>query len=67
MLAMSLSKFDFTAGAASIIGAVASLFAWYQAASASKAAKEAKQAVLQRTLSEELESACKKLEEIVNY
>jgi hypothetical protein len=63
----SLSGFDIAAGIASIVGAGASLLAWHQAASASRAAREAKQAVLQRNLSDELETSCKKLEEIVDY
>lgn len=59
--------FDSIAGVASIASAVASFFAWYQAGKASKAAEAAKTAVFQRNLSDELESWCKKLEEIVGY
>ncbi len=50
--------FDIIAGVASILGLLTSAAAFFQARSAATAANQAKNAILKRTLIEELEIAC---------
>ncbi len=56
--------FDVIAGLASILGFVASVAAVIQARRASSAAKEARDAILIRTLADEFQAACNRMDEL---
>jgi hypothetical protein len=61
-----MTSFDIIAGIASILGLVASMGAWLQARSASTAAKEARDGILLRTLADEFELACIKIDQLLD-
>jgi len=62
-----MSWFEVTAGCASILGLLASLLAFYQAKSAAKAAGEARNATLSKTIADELQDASGRAEELVDF
>lgn len=59
-----MNTFEIVAGVASVLGCIISIGAFYQARSASIAAKEARNATIGRTLADELESACGKADDL---
>jgi len=61
-----MENFNLIAGAASIVGLLFSILAFWQAKSAATAAKNAEQAVLRRTLGEELGLTCERTEQLVD-
>jgi len=62
-----MTSFDIIAGIASILGLIASLGAWLQAGSASKAANKAKESVEIRTLADEFELACGRMDQLLDF
>ena len=62
-----MDSFNFIAGMASILGLFVSAFAAFQARRASQAAAQARQAVITRTLGDELQLACVHAEQLVDY
>lgn len=62
-----MTSFDVIAGIASILGLVASIGAWLQAKSASTAAEEARDAIVLRTLADEFELACVKIDQLLDF
>lgn len=59
--------FSVLAGVASMIGAVLSYLAWRQAKTASTAAQEARQALLGTTTADELNLACARAEQLLDF
>jgi len=60
-------RFTLIAGAASMFGFVFSLLAWVRAGRASKAAKEARDAVTLLTVADELQIACQRLDQLLDF
>lgn len=58
--------FDIVAGLASVVGLVFSVLAFVEARSASKAARQARDAILSRTVTEEVELACIKGDQLLD-
>ncbi len=58
--------FELVSGLASILGLVFSLLAFVQARRASRAAREARDGILVRTLVDEIELACAKLDQLLD-
>ena len=61
-----MPTFDVIAGFASILGLWFSLWAWVRAKAASKAAQAVREAILLRTLAEELQATCDKLDDLMD-
>ena len=59
-------RFTLIAGAASMFGFVFSLLAWIRAGRASKAATQARDAITHRTLADEFQLACEKMDQLVD-
>jgi hypothetical protein len=62
-----MQTFQVVAGIASIVGLVFSYLAFLKAMSASQAASQARNAVIRSTLADELEIACLKAEQLVDF
>ena len=60
-------RFAFIAGIASIFGLVFSWLAWQRAGRATEAAKEARDAITVRTLSDEFQQACEKSDQLLDF
>jgi hypothetical protein len=58
--------FDIVAGVASIVGLCFSILAFVEAWSASRAARQARDAILSRTVAEEVELACVKGDQLLD-
>ena len=62
-----MNSFEIIAGVASILGLVFSFLAFIQAKRASAAAEEARNGIILRTLADELEIACVKIDQLSGY
>ena len=62
-----MNWFNIIAGVASLFGLWFSIWAWVRAKSASKAAKEARDAVTLRTVADELQFACERLDQLLDF
>ena len=60
-----MGLFDVIAGLASVLGFIFSVAAFIQARRASSAAKEARDAILIRTLADEFQTACNRMDELL--
>lgn len=60
-------RFTLLAGAASMFGFVFSLLAWKRAGRASKAATQARDAITIRTVADELQVACERLDQLLDF
>jgi hypothetical protein len=61
-----MTWFNIIAGIASIAGFVFSLLAWIRAGRASKAATEARDAITLRTLADEFQTACERMDQLLD-
>jgi len=59
-------RFTLIVGAASMFGFVFSLLAWIRAGRASKAAMQARDAITVRTLADEIQLACERMDQLLN-
>jgi len=62
-----MTSFGIIAGVASILGLVASVLAFVQAKRASAAAKEARDGIILRTLADEFELACTRIDQLLDF
>jgi len=62
-----MNWFNIIAGTASLLGLWFSIWAWVRAKSAAKAAEEARKAVTIRTVADELQSACERLDQLLDF
>ena len=64
---MLLTAFDAAAGIASILGLIASIGAFFQAKRATTAAREARDGIVLRTLADEFELACVRIDQLTDF